>query len=108
VQGYALNERKLQAEQEKLNDLKHAIALSSRLLHNQALTPQESQSILSILEKYSHALTVLDDYDHQRLMVVSTTARVQPKIDYDEAMLQSYMWRDKEKLGGLFGNEKDN
>jgi hypothetical protein len=23
-------------------------------------------------------------------------------------MLQSYMWRDKEKLGGLFGNEKDN
>jgi hypothetical protein len=54
VQGYALNERKLQAEQEKLNDLKRAIALSSRLLHNRALTPQESQSILSVLEKYSN------------------------------------------------------
>src|SRR5690606_15331777 len=70
AQGYALNERKLQAEQEKLNDLKRAIALSSRLLHNQALTPQESQSILTVLEKYSHALTVLDDYDHQRLVIV--------------------------------------
>lgn len=108
VQGYALNERKLQAEQEKLNDLKRAIALSSRLLHNQALTSQESQSILAVLEKYSHALTVLDDYDHQRLMVVGTTAVVQPKIDYHEAMAQIYLWREKEKLGGLFGNEKDN
>lgn len=108
VQGYALNERKLQAEQEKLNNLKRAIALSSRLLHNQALTSQESQSILAVLEKYSHALTVLDDYDHQRLMVVGTTAVVQPKIDYHEAMAQIYLWREKEKLGGLFGNEKDN
>ena len=103
VQGYALNERKLQTEKEKLNDLKHVIALSSRLLHNQALSPQESQSILTVLEKYSHALTVLDDYDHQRLMVVGTKAMVQPKIDYHEAMAQIYLWREKEKLGGLFG-----
>ena len=107
IQGYALNERKLQAEQGKLNQLKRAIALSSRLLHNQALTSQESQSILSVLEKYSHALTVLDDYDHQRLMVVGTKATIQPKIDYDEAMAQINLWRDKENLVGLFGNEKD-
>jgi len=108
VQGYALNEQKLQAEQEKLNDLKRAIALSSRLLHSQALTPQESQSILAVLEKYSHALTVLDDYDHQRLQVIGTRSPVQPKIEYGEAMEQILLWRDKEKLGGLFGNEKDN
>ncbi|NOT14884.1 MAG: virulence protein RhuM/Fic/DOC family protein [Methylotenera sp.] len=108
VQGYALNEQKLQAEQEKLNDLKRAIALSSRLLHNQALTTQESQSILAVLEKYSHALTVLDDYDHQRLQVIGTRSPVQPKIEYGEAMEQILLWRDKEKLGGLFGNEKDN
>ncbi len=108
VQGYALNERKLQVEQEKLDDLKRAIALSSRLLHNQALTSQESQSILAVLEKYSHALTVLDDYDHQRLQVIGTRTPVQPKIEYGEAMEQIFLWRDKEKLGGLFGNEKDN
>lgn len=108
VQGYALNERKLQAEQEKLNDLKQTIALSSRLLHNQALTQQESQSILLVLEKYSHALTVLDDYDHQRLTIIGTKVISQPKIEYHEAMIQIRLWRDKEKLGGLFGNEKDN
>ena len=110
VQGYALNERKLQAEHEKLNDLKRAIALSSRLLHNQALTSQESQSILAVLEKYSHALTILDDYDHQRLQIIGTAGLniAQPKIDYAEAMMQIYLWRKKEQLGGLFGNEKDN
>lgn len=110
VQGYALNERKLQAEHEKLNDLKRAIVLSSRLLHNQALTSQESQSILTVLEKYSHALTVLDDYDHQRLQIIGTAGLniAQPKIDYAEAMTQIYLWREKEQLGGLFGNEKDN
>jgi hypothetical protein len=108
VQGYALNERKLQAEQEKLDDLKHAIALSARLLRNQALTSQESQSILTVLEKYSHALTVLDDYDHQRLQVIGTLTPEQPKIGYGEAMEQILLWREKEKLGGLFGNEKDN
>jgi prophage maintenance system killer protein len=108
LQGYALNERKLQAEQEKLDDLKHAIALSARLLRNQALTSQETQSILSVLEKYSHALTVLDDYDHQRLQVVGTHTLAQPKIEYGAAIEQILLWREKEKLGGLFGNEKDN
>lgn len=108
VQGYALNERKLQAEQEKLDDLKHAIALSARLLRNQALTSQETQSILSVLEKYSHALTVLDDYDHQRLQVIGTHTPEQPKIEYGAAIEQILLWREKEKLGGLFGNEKDN
>lgn len=108
VQGYALNERRLQAEQEKLHNLKRAIALSSRLLHNQALTSDESKSILTILEKYSHALTVLDDYDHQRLQVIGTLTAIQPKIGYGEAMEQILLWREKEKLGGLFGNEKDN
>jgi hypothetical protein len=65
VQGYALNQQRLQAQQEKMAELKQAIALSARLIHNKELSNIESQGILAILEKYSHALTVLDDYDHQ-------------------------------------------
>ncbi len=107
VQGYALNKQRLEAQQEKLAELKQAIALSSRLIHNKDLSTPESQGILAILEKYSHALTVLDDYDHQRLQVVGTRTGVQPKISYDEAMQQIRLWRSRENLGGLFGNEKD-
>lgn len=107
VQGYSLNQQRLEAQQEKLSELKQAIALSARLIHNKNLSHSESRGILAILEKYSHALTVLDDYDHQRLQVVGTRTLALPKITYDEAMQQILLWRSKENLGGLFGNEKD-
>jgi len=107
VQGYTLNQQRLEAQQEKLAELRQAIALSARLIHNKSLSTAESRGILAILEKYSHALTVLDDYDHQRLQVVGTRTLALPKITYTEAMQQIRMWRSKENLGGLFGNEKD-
>jgi len=107
VQGYALNQQRLEAQQEKMAELKQAIALSARLIHNKELSNTESQGILAILEKYSHALTVLDDYDHQRLQVAGTRTRALPKIAYEEAMQQILLWRQQENLGGLFGNEKD-
>ncbi|MBY0575251.1 MAG: virulence protein RhuM/Fic/DOC family protein [Gallionellaceae bacterium] len=107
VQGYSLNQRRLEAQQEKLAELRQAIALSSRLIHNKALSVDESQAILAILEKYSLALSVLDDYDHQRLQVVGTRMTAHPKIEYEEAMAQITLWREKENLGSLFGNEKD-
>lgn len=107
VQGYALNEQKLQEQQQKLADLKQAIALSSRLFQQQDLAVSESQGILSIMEQYSHALTVLDDYDHQRLQVTGIQQTGQRRISYDEAIQQIRLWREQEKLSGLFGNEKD-
>ena len=107
VQGYALNQQRLEAQQEKLAELRQAIVLSSRLIHNKDLSATESQGILAILEKYSHALTVLDDYDHQRLRITETHAAAQPRITYDEAVRQIRLWREREGLGGLFGNEKD-
>ena len=107
VQGYTLNQQKLEAQQEKLVELKQAIALSARLIQNKDLSSGESQGILAILEKYSHALTVLDDYDHQRLQVVGTRTLELPKITYTESMQQILLWRQQENLGGLFGNEKD-
>lgn len=107
VQGYSLNQQRLAAQQEKLAELKQAIALSARLIHSKNLSATESQGILAILEKYSHALTVLDDYDHQRLQVVGTRTLALPKITYDEAIQQILLWRQRENLSGLFGNEKD-
>jgi prophage maintenance system killer protein len=107
VQGYTLNQQRLEAQQEKLAELRQAIALSARLIQKKNLSSDESRGILAILEKYSHALTVLDDYDHQRLQVVGTRTLELPRITYDEAMGQIRLWRELENLGGLFGNEKD-
>jgi prophage maintenance system killer protein len=107
VQGYTLNQQRLEAQQEKMDELRQAIALSARLIYNKNLSTDESRGILTILEKYSHALTVLDDYDHQRLQVTGTRTFAREKIAYDEAMRQILLWRAQENLGGLFGNEKD-
>ncbi|MDO8989209.1 MAG: virulence protein RhuM/Fic/DOC family protein [Sideroxyarcus sp.] len=107
VQGYALNQRRLEAQQKKMAELKQAIVLSARLIYKKELPNTESQGILAILKKYSHALTVLDDYDHQRLQVAGTRTRALPKIAYAEAMQQILLWRQQENLGELFGNEKD-
>lgn len=104
IQGYSLNQQRLEAQQEKLGELKQAIALSARLIQKKDLSTAESQGILAILEKYSHALTVLDDYDHQRLQVLGTRTLALPKITYDEAMQQILLWRQRESLSGLFGN----
>jgi hypothetical protein len=41
VQGYSLNQQRLEAQQEKLTELKQAIALSSRLIHNKDLSTPE-------------------------------------------------------------------
>ena len=107
IQGYALNEQKLREQQDKLADLRQAIALSPRLVHHKDLSVSESQGILAILDKYSHALTVLDNYDHQRLKIEGTKKAKQAPIRYEEAMAQIHLWREREKLSGLFGNEKD-
>ena len=107
MQGFALNQQKLQTQHEKLADLKQAIALSSRLAQSKNLSISESQGILSILEKYSHALTVLDDYDHQRLQLTGLRNAEHAKIGYSEAIAQIHLWRNQEQLTELFGNEKD-
>lgn len=61
LQGYALNQQRLQAQQEKLADLKRVLTLTSRLFQIKSLSVSQSQGILSILERYRHALAVLDD-----------------------------------------------
>lgn len=116
VQGYALNEKKLQEQQEKTAKLKEGLdvlermnALSYRVISTLAPS-DEIQGIFSILEKYSHTLAILDDYDHKRLQIKDTLNQSVDcrAITYDEAMQEIRRWRERDNLGDLFGKEKDN
>lgn len=107
LQGYALNTQQLHSSREKLADLQRAIDLSSRLAQSKDLSGSESQGILAILAQYSHALSVLDDYDHQRLQIIGTQTTTHAPITYEEAIPQIRHWRQRERLSPLFGNEKD-
>ena len=107
VKGYAINEQKLQASQEQLSTLKQSIQLLENVVQKSNLTSNEVIGLLKVVSEYSHALDLLDQYDHQRLAIPETKNEKLQKIDYKEAIEQISLWRDKQKAGMLFGNEKD-
>lgn len=108
VDGYALNQQRLKEQEQNLKNLQESVRLVLQIVQQKVLTPAETQGILAILDRYSHALTVLDQYDHQTLQIADTRTSGQKTIRYEEAMQQIRLWKEKEGLSLLFGNEKDN
>ena len=62
VQGYAVNEKRLAALQRKLEVHKSLISGIA------VMAGLEANDILQVIETYSQALDLLDDYDHQRII----------------------------------------
>ena len=58
LKGYAINEKRLEA-------LNKTIEIQSRMISSLTETPQDE--VYEVVKKYTDALTLLDDYDHQCL-----------------------------------------
>lgn len=71
----------------KLADLKQAIALSSTCSSSKTWPPPNRKASCRSW-KYSHALTVLDDYDHQRLPC--WLPRAESKPEEKDTMVKSH------------------
>jgi len=108
VQGYAINEKRLQEASGKFQDLKNAVKLAAKAGNAEALTSAEAKGILGVIEQYAYALETLDKYDHQKLTIDTAfeATKIQ-KLTYENAIKQVRIWRDFQKAGNLFGNEKD-
>ena len=108
VKGYVLNEKRLKELNYKYSELQNAIKLASNAGNVESLSSTEAKGILKVIETYAYALETLDKYDHQRL-TIDTEESVHElyKLTYDEAIEQINIWRDFQKAGKLFGNEKD-
>lgn len=107
VKGYAVNEQRLKASQEQFKNLKQSIKLLENVVGKKELTSDEAVGLLKVVSEYAHALDLLDQYDHQRLVIPATKKEKLKKLTYKEAVEQIQIWRDKHKAGKLFGNEKD-
>lgn len=108
VQGYALNEKRLKELHYKYSDLQQAIKLAANAGNIESLTSTEAKGILGVIEQYAYALETLDKYDHQKLTIDSETSETEiQKLGYEDAIHQITIWRDYQKAGKLFGNEKD-
>lgn len=108
VKGYAINEKRLQEATGKFQDLKNAVKLAAKAGNIEALTSVEAKGILGVIEQYAYALETLDKYDHQRLTIETPNEETEiKKLTYENAIQQIIIWRDFQKAGNLFGNEKD-
>ncbi|MBQ9627615.1 MAG: Fic family protein, partial [Treponema sp.] len=93
LKGYAANNRRLEELRQTLQIIRRA--------ENQL----DSNQILSVIEQYTGALDLLDDYDHSRVKKPGGTQDTY-RITYQEArqVIDSMKFGD---TSDLFGNEKD-
>jgi len=73
VQGYAVNERRLAA-------LNRVVEIQSNIIAG--VLDLDAEKVLDVVKKYSLALEMLDDYDHQTI--------TKPKISSDEVYQLTY------------------
>ena len=93
LKGYAVNSN-------RINQLNEVIRIMKR-----AQNELETKQVLSVIERYNHALNLLDAYDHQNMARPSGSQSTYV-LTYDECRLiiDSMGFGDS---SSLFGNEKD-
>ena len=59
INGFAINQQRLQQQAEQLNELKKTIKILDSVLKLKELTNRESEGLLKIISDYSYALVAL-------------------------------------------------
>ncbi|MEI7483001.1 MAG: virulence protein RhuM/Fic/DOC family protein [Elusimicrobiota bacterium] len=107
VDGYTVNQKRLLEHHQKLKNLQKTIKLIHNSTAGRALNYKEATGLLEIIDRYSYALGLLDDYDKKTLKVSNTSNGGRFKLRY-EAVTKAVR-EMKAKCGGseIFGKEKD-
>ena len=79
IKGYAVNQKRL----EYLEKTVKLIDIAGRIDIN--LKENEAQEIIKVINNYSNALNLLDDYDHKRIIKPNGTIN-ENKINYEDCM----------------------
>jgi prophage maintenance system killer protein len=104
IKGYSQNDK-------RLSDIGQTISLVKSVLDSTDLDSEEATGLLRVVSDYSEALDLLDQYDHQSLIVKTGKPKEVFEISYNEARkaidgLGEELSKKEGDLG-LFGNEKD-
>jgi prophage maintenance system killer protein len=105
VQGYTLNQQRLEEQTQKLAKMQQAVELLSRTLEQQQLVNDLGKDVLKVIADYAYALDLLDRYDHGTLSIEKTSGTTDFVLDYKSA--NEIVLSMKSNFGGLFGIEKD-
>jgi hypothetical protein len=105
VRGFTLNEKRLQEQAQKLEDLRRTVGLLEQTLVHQAIGLDEAKGLLQVITDYAYALTTLDRFDHGTLAIEQTTRPAAYVMTYEASM--EIITSMKSGFGGFFGLEKD-
>lgn len=83
VQGYTLNERRLQERGIAFNQ---ALDLLSRTLSNQALVNNDGKAVLEVVQEYARSWSLLQAYDEQSLKANSTKQPDMQPLLFDDVL----------------------
>ena len=110
LEGYAINQTKLKGQSQKIKQLETTIKSIVEASNQKELSNTEAKGILNLIQDYTLALDLLDDYDHQRLSVSQTKKSAKKIITYEQARNAINTLREKFRKNGesvdLFGKEK--
>lgn len=110
IRGYTLNQKRLLEARDKFKELQSAISFLQEKSKHELLSGQE-QEILNLLAYYSKTLTLLEQYDTEKLKLMKT-GKGKFVLNYKTANkiineLKKELFIKKE-AGDLFGQEYDN
>ncbi|MDP3580924.1 MAG: RhuM family protein [Ignavibacteria bacterium] len=107
LKGYALNERKLKEQSERIREIEKTLEIFSNVAANYKLGQEEFTGILKVVSDYTHALDLLDDYDYQKVKIKETTSETKFIITHTKALKVIKELKQKFGASTLFGKEKD-
>ncbi len=107
VEGYTLNQKRLQAQSDKIRELQQAIRMIDQIADHKALASDEASALIRIIRDYAYGLDLIDAYDHQRLDVSEVSQQAGIPLDYQTARQAIDELRKLYQAGDLFGREKD-
>lgn len=106
VDGYALNEKRLQEQKSKVAQLQNAIKLLNRSIEHQADSLDTVKKLSALMADFAARLDLLDDYDNKTLDTKGKTAKRAVVVTKEEFLTVI----DKMKpafASAVFANPKD-
>ncbi len=86
VKGYTINEKRLQEQQEKFNELHQTVEFLKTTLGTKDISGNEAQGLLEIISTYTRSFVLLNQFDSNSLETETSDKALTHEIKYEEAL----------------------
>lgn len=86
INGYTINEKRLQEQQEKFKELHETVEFLKTTLDTKSLSGNEAQGLLEIISTYTRSFVLLNQFDNNSLENETSDKALTHEINYAEAL----------------------